>query len=373
MRITNSILVNNLMRNLNSNLNRMDKLQNQLATGRKYGHISDDPIALIYSQSARNKIARLEHYQKTVGAANNWLDQAEVGIMELQSTIANAYEAAVDAATDVKTDDDRKNIAAMMAQLRDHYVDTLNTTFGDKFVFGGYNTPGDPASGFLSDGVKPFVVKDLGTGKGPELFYNGFSLSQFDKMEAADYQALLDAPDLASLAPLPPQLSSWTDVEFNTFQTLKNDILIFDVGPGVSIPVTKNGLEITLSISTDEDGVQIMRNSFDVLQELYMAAEFSTTPENTSVEISKMIKPLQDTQSHLLTQGAEIGGRMRRLELLEARYEQDAVNYERMKSDAEDVDMAEVIMYQKMAEAVYQAALSAGARIIQPTLMDFLR
>ena len=44
-----------------------------------------------------------------------------------------------------------------------------------------------------------------------------------------------------------------------------------------------------------------------------------------------------------------------------------------MRSDAEDVDMADVIMYLKMAEAVYQAALSAGARVIQPSLMDFLR
>ena len=44
-----------------------------------------------------------------------------------------------------------------------------------------------------------------------------------------------------------------------------------------------------------------------------------------------------------------------------------------MKSNAEDVDFAEVIMNQKMAEAVYQASLAAGARIIQPTLMDFLR
>jgi flagellar hook-associated protein 3 FlgL len=58
---------------------------------------------------------------------------------------------------------------------------------------------------------------------------------------------------------------------------------------------------------------------------------------------------------------------------LEIRYAQDEINYTQMMSDAEDVDFAEVIMNQKMAEAVYQAALSAGARVIQPTLMDFLR
>ena len=35
--------------------------------------------------------------------------------------------------------------------------------------------------------------------------------------------------------------------------------------------------------------------------------------------------------------------------------------------------MAEVIMNLKMQENVYQASLSSGARIIQPTLLDFLR
>jgi flagellar hook-associated protein 3 FlgL len=42
-------------------------------------------------------------------------------------------------------------------------------------------------------------------------------------------------------------------------------------------------------------------------------------------------------------------------------------------SKNEDVDMAEVIMRLKSEENVYRASLSAGARIIQPTLVDFLR
>ena len=360
------MLVNNLMRNLNANMGRMDKLQNQLASGRKFAHISDDPIALIYSQAARNKIARLSHYQGAVGTAGDWLNQAESGIMELQKAIGNAYESAVDAATDVKTDDDRRNIAATMAQLRDHFVDTLNTTFGDKFVFGGYNTPGDPAMGFIADGVKPFVVKDLNDGNGPQLFYNGFSLSQFDGMDAQDYYDMIGPPPDYTLY-------SGSAADLDTYIALKNDILSFDVGPGIEMPVTMNGIELILNVSTDEDGNKIMRNAFNVLQDLFEAAEYGTSPENTAAAISKIIKPLQDSQNHLLTKTAEIGGRVRRLELLEARYEQDAINYERMKSDAEDVEFDEVIMYQKMAEAVYQAALSVGARIIQPTLMDFLR
>ena len=355
MRVTNSMLVSNLMRNLSDSMTRMEKLQNQMASGRKYAHISDDPAALIYSQSARNKLARLDNYKSTVSTAQDWLLQAETGIMELQNTLVNAYELTVDAASDAKGtggESDKRNIAQVIAQLREHYVDTLNATFGDKFVFGGYNTPGDPTVNTADQAIKAFTVE----GTPPELYYNGFNLSQFDGMTYAEFTAEPPAGPMAT--------------ELAQLRVLAGDILTFDVGTGVSMPVTMNGIELLLfPTPRDEDGEMIVRNTWNVLQELYERAEAGEPAEN----IGKMITPLQGAQNHLLTKTAEIGGRVRRLELLEARYEQDAINYLRMRSDAEDADMAEVLMYFKMAEAVHQAALSAGARAIQPTLMDFLR
>ena len=377
------MLVTTLMRNLNSNLTRLDKLQNQMATGRKFAHISDDPAALIYSQAARNKLARLFHYARTVDTAQDWLRQSEAGVMELQQTLVNAYEAAVDAATDGKTGDDKENIAKTIAQLRNHFVDTLNATFGDKYVYAGYNTPGDPAGHpsdiFLNEGVKSFTVID------GRLHFNGFDLSAFDGMPAAllevNLSGLTPAEAEARLTGIitdPAGLNAnittfFDDYDFDMqgllmMHRLKNDVLTLDVGPGISMPVTMNGIDLVLFTTITEKG-PIVRNAFNVLTDLYEG----TNNDMPAAEITKIIAPLQDGQNHLLTRNSEIGGRVRRLDLLEARYEQDAINYERMRSDAEDADMAEVIINLKMAEAVYQAALSAGARIIQPTLMDFLR
>jgi len=371
------MLVNNLLRNLNTNYNRVDKLENMMACGRKFGHISDDPIALIYSQSARNKLARLSHYQTTVGSAKDWLNQAETGLTELQSIFANAYESCVDAAHDGKTNSDKQNIAGVIGQLRDHFVDTLNTAFGDKYVYSGYNTPGDPATGFGAEGIKAFTVVD------GNLCFNGLNLSVFDGMATEllniDLTELDDGAALTAInnlgVPLPTGVSAQMILDMHR---LKGDVLTFDVGPGINMPVTMNGIDMVLLAATDEKGVTVVRNAFNVLNDLYIAANGDplgtppTEPQSAS-ELTKIIKPLQDAQNHLLTKTAVIGGRVRRLELLEARYEQDAINYEQMKSNAEDADMAEVIMNLKMVESVMQAALSAGATAIQPTLMDFLR
>ncbi len=51
----------------------------------------------------------------------------------------------------------------------------------------------------------------------------------------------------------------------------------------------------------------------------------------------------------------------------------DAVSLEGRRAGLEDIDLASAILELKTQEVSYQAALSATARTLQPSLMDFLR
>ena len=68
-----------------------------------------------------------------------------------------------------------------------------------------------------------------------------------------------------------------------------------------------------------------------------------------------------------------MGARMNRLELTANRLETDFINFTKLMSLNEDVDMAEAIINLNNEENVYKASLNAGARIIMPALVDFLR
>ncbi len=82
---------------------------------------------------------------------------------------------------------------------------------------------------------------------------------------------------------------------------------------------------------------------------------------------------LQSAQSRVLSHTAEIGAKTQRLDTLTKRYQENVINYTQMRSDAEDVDMAEAIMKFSSAQSVYNAALAAGSKVIQTSLIDFLR
>ena len=84
---------------------------------------------------------------------------------------------------------------------------------------------------------------------------------------------------------------------------------------------------------------------------------------------------IDDSDDHIentLRVRARAGARKQRLEMNQSRLEAQEESYTRILSRTEDVDYAEKITEMKEQENVYRAALSTGARIIQPSLVDFL-
>ena len=75
----------------------------------------------------------------------------------------------------------------------------------------------------------------------------------------------------------------------------------------------------------------------------------------------------------LLSARSEIGAKVNRIDMTMNRLVGSEASYTKVLSDTEDADTAEVIIRLKEQENLYNATLAAGARIIQPSLVDFLR
>ncbi|EMI09504.1 flagellar hook-associated protein FlgL [Anoxybacillus gonensis] len=134
-----------------------------------------------------------------------------------------------------------------------------------------------------------------------------------------------------------------------------NDDFMVEVAKGVK-----------LKINVTPDNV-FNQGLFNTLQQI--ESELATPTGNLDNLLSQLDGHIND----VLAERAELGARVNRLELVEQRLSEQQLIAKRMISDNEDADIEKIITELKSQESVHRAALSVGARIIQPTLVDFLR
>lgn len=82
---------------------------------------------------------------------------------------------------------------------------------------------------------------------------------------------------------------------------------------------------------------------------------------------------IQKDHDKLLTQQTQLGSRMAMYEMADNMMGEDNINITQNLSDNEDLDIAKAIIDFKTSENVYRTALSVGARIMPPSLVDFLK
>jgi flagellar hook-associated protein 3 FlgL len=81
-----------------------------------------------------------------------------------------------------------------------------------------------------------------------------------------------------------------------------------------------------------------------------------------------------DTSTRTVQQGlAEVGARMKRITTMQDRASASSISLRQSLSQVEDVDLPKAIMEMRIQETAYQAALQTTAKVIQPSLVDFLR
>jgi flagellar hook-associated protein 3 FlgL len=97
------------------------------------------------------------------------------------------------------------------------------------------------------------------------------------------------------------------------------------------------------------------------------------TPGTTAQLQTTDLRALDAAHDILTNSRAIVGARTNQLDSAQDRLSQIEETTTKLLSDTEDVDMAKTITAYSTQQTVYQAALKAGASIIQPSLLDFLR
>jgi len=292
MRITQGMLVGNFLSNLNNNYRIMDRIQEQLSTGKRINRPSDDPVGIVSSLRLRTGLTEAEKYLSNVDDAMAWLDTTDTALGQAGDILHRAREIAIYGANDTLSPQARDALAKEVRQLREQLIQVANTTHDGRFVFAGFQTTVSP---FTAAGV---YVGDAGS------------------------------------------------IEYEI------------------------GVNSKLSVNVTGDAAFI--NAQDVFQVL-SDVEADLIAGNSANLSNLRIGELDTVINNILPIRSDVGAKTNRLELTKSRLEQATLNLSELLSKNEDIDTAEAITQLKMQENTYRTALAAGARIIQPSLIDFLR
>ncbi|MDE7257719.1 MAG: hypothetical protein K2N77_00550, partial [Lachnospiraceae bacterium] len=152
MRMTNKIMRNNSLYNINQNKILEDKLTNQMTNQSKIARPSDDPVVAIRALRLRSNVTALtQYYDKNAADADNWLTVTADALTTIDEVLTDLYKQATGAANKDFTADNLEIVLTQMKSLTKEFYSSGNVDYAGRYVFSGYRT--DTAITFSAEDI----------------------------------------------------------------------------------------------------------------------------------------------------------------------------------------------------------------------------
>lgn len=141
MRITNGIMINNNLSNLNANKIRMDEIMTSIETTKKIQRPSDDPITAVRALRLRSTLNEIKQYKdRNVGDAESWMSTTKEAMDKINTSLENILYYCNEGVNTYQTIDEYNAIISSLKEYRNEVYSTGNTDYGDRTIFTGYKT-----------------------------------------------------------------------------------------------------------------------------------------------------------------------------------------------------------------------------------------
>ncbi|MCZ7587062.1 MAG: flagellin [Deltaproteobacteria bacterium] len=124
-------------------------------------------------------------------------------------------------------------------------------------------------------------------------------------------------------------------------------------------------------LTINKDGNEILKSPIDIFQTLADLQTALAAGDQTAIKA--MMPTLESALEQVINHRSDIGSITVRLDAAEADNEELIEAYTKILSDTEDVDIAKATSDFAFQEQVYQATLMVSDRVMQLSLLDFIR
>ena len=133
MRVTSNNMMNSYLKDVQKNLQGMNKINNQISTGNQVNKVSDDPLKAVKIMNLNNEISDIERYNSNVDEVNGWLDMTDNALDKVGTLISGTFGK-----------DEMKAVSSEVNEKIKQIGEAFNTSYGGKYIFGGSITDEPP-------------------------------------------------------------------------------------------------------------------------------------------------------------------------------------------------------------------------------------
>lgn len=292
-RVTQNMLTGRSVGALQTGLSRLARLQEQMSTGRILNRPSDSPTDTTSAMRIRSSMADVKQYGRNANDGNGWLGQIDAALTSANDQVLRARDLALQGANSGSTGPTaREALAAEVDQIRGGLIDTANSSYLGRPVFGG-----------VTSGAKAYDATGTYVGT-----------------------------------------------------------------PGAVNRTVSEGSTIRVDVDGQQAFGPTGNSVFDHLDALSTALR-----AGDQAGISASITALAADRDRITTTQTDVGTRQIRVEAAIQAASDSELKLSTSLSNVENADLPKVIVDLQMQQVAYQASLAATAKVLQPSLLDFLR
>jgi flagellar hook-associated protein 3 FlgL len=414
MRVTDLTKQSAVLRNVASNSSRLQTLQENMSSGKRINRLSDDPIGSTQVQDYRTKLSYLDRIKQNIQNNFAWLDRTDAELDHIGSMLERAKQIALSQANDTADEATRRVTAEELQDIINNLVNSGNTKIGKVFIFSGSKTltkplepnparkeatlkldiiPTDEKLLLKPDLLKasfdgwsqhPYIVRITQEGEfGRAQFQvsddGGESWSRsktlLPRIEVvnesgapSDKVFMLFASDPTGSGAAAPVFPKGLEYRFESNPPLQykgnEDKRMVTVGEGHMLPLNLTAHDLYFRDPTRQESLDV----FDMMHGIKRALE-----DNDGRTLEKRLNDLDRAFEQILARRADIGSVRKEMEdQLDKSKDREFQNTKQM-SEIEDLDFPAAVTEMNLADVRNKATLDTSGRLIQPSLLNFLR
>ncbi len=412
MRVTESMTTALVLRNINQGLSNLQKLQTRLATTKAIQQASDDPLGASLAVGLRAAIRAREQLQKNGEGIQDRLAASEDALDGIQSLLETVRGLAVSGANETGGREQRSTLADQVNQSLEALSDLSESRFGEDYLFGGTETKVKPYTPTYN-GTRPTTLTGFNAVSAPAAALDAaglpgtvttgsFKVSIYDASGAVtssgavsitagvttlnDLAAALSGLGLTAsvgadnrltlTAPAGGSFTLTNDTSGAIGALGLNTFVSGEISAVSSNPKGVGGQQLCeilegVTVAANVTGTEAFSRSVDLFQTLITLRD--ALRANNTTAISDSLTSIDAAISQVAAATGSVGSRIQRVTAAQETLAADLTRVKGMLSRIEDADIAETTLDLQRQQQVYQASLEVGARLIQPSLLDFLQ